>query len=98
MALSSTARWLDGSSTQLDVALDELTDQRVCMTEAYGDPIVSFGSGTRLRSADGRIDSSLPSSELRLLGTSGLPQTWSASKTVEPLPSAESVEGIQLSP
>ena len=94
---TSTARWLDGTSTQMTVALDELIDQRVCLAAAFGDPVLSFGSGTRLQSADGRIDSSLPSSQSRLLGTSGVPQNWSASKTGEPLPSAESADGIQLS-
>ena len=94
---SSTARWLDGSSTQIHVALDQLTDQRVCLAAAFGDPILVFASATRLQSADGRIDSLLPSNQSRLSGTSGLPRTWGASLTAGPLPSAESAEGIQLS-
>ena len=92
----TNARWLDGSTTELSLALDDLVDQRVCLGAAFGDPILRFASVTRLRSADARVDSTLPSHESRLLGTSGEPQTWTASNTIDSLPGATPAAGVNL--
>jgi hypothetical protein len=97
----SSARWLDGNTTDLSVTLDELpASSEVCLGAAFGNARLTMDSSTALQTQDGRVDAEIMGCQLALAGTSGTVGTLHLSRTLRSmtpsqLESEAGIEGIE---
>lgn len=86
----ASARWLDGSTTDISVVMDELSaSSEACLGATFGNAGLIIDSSAQLHSADDRVNAEIIGSQLALSGSTGIPKTLHLSRTLHSLTLSE---------